>query len=365
MISRAFYSRKLSSKKLCPTVICSLVLAPLSLLPFNNADACTRLVYQGVEDEVITARSMDWKQDVGTNLWVFPRGMERTGKAGPNSIEWTSKYGSVISSGYDISTTDGMNERGLVANVLWLVESSYPEYDGKSPGLTIAAWAQYMLDNFATVEEAVEELAKDPFTLVTDKVPGENRLATLHLSLSDASGDSAIIEYIDGKRVIHHSRDYQVTTNSPTFDKQLALDEYWQQISGTVMLPGTNRASDRFSRASFYVNAVPKTDNPKESLASVFSVIRNVSVPFGISTPDQPNISSTRWRTVSDQKRKLYFFESALTPNTFWVDLKQLDFSEESGKVMKLDLGPNQENIYSGMANDEFKESPPFIFLGL
>lgn len=357
--------RTLYSKKRCHAVICGLMLAPVSLLAFNYAEACTRLVYQGIDDEVMTARSMDWREDVGTNLWVFPRGMERSGEAGPNSLEWTSKYGSVISSGYDISTTDGMNEKGLVANVLWLVESSYPEYDGSSPGLTIAAWAQYMLDNFATVEEAVAELKKDPFTLVTDKVPGQDRLATLHLAISDASGDSAIIEYIDGQRVVHHSPDFQVVTNSPTFERQLAINEYWQQINGTVMLPGTNRASDRFARASFYVNAVPRTDNPRESLASVFSVIRNVSVPYGITTPDQPNISSTRWRTVSDQKNKRYFFESAFTPNTFWVDLEQLDFSEENGKVMKLDLGPNQEHIYSGMVNDKFDESKPFKFLGI
>ncbi|MBX8814609.1 linear amide C-N hydrolase, partial [Ochrobactrum sp. MR34] len=85
------------------------------------------------------------------------------------------------------------------------------------PGLTIAAWAQYVLDNYATVEEAVTALKDEPFTIVTDKVPGESRLATLHLSISDASGDSAIIEYIDGKQVIHHSREYQVMTNSPTF----------------------------------------------------------------------------------------------------------------------------------------------------
>jgi len=296
---------------------------------------------------------------------VFPRGMKRSGEAGPNSVQWTSKYGSVIASGYDISTTDGMNEAGLVANVLWLVESSYPAYDGKTPGLTLAAWAQYALDNFATVQEAVDTLAKEPFTVVTDNVPGEARLATLHLSLSDASGDSAIIEYIDGKQVIHHSRDYQVMTNSPTFDKQLAMEEYWKQIGGTVMLPGTNRASDRFARAAFYVNAIPKTEDPRETIASVFSVIRNVSVPLGITTPDQPNISSTRWRTVADHKHKRYFFESALTPNVFWVDLMTLDFSRETGKVMKLDLGPNQANIYSGMANGGFKQAAPFKFLGI
>ncbi len=345
--------------------LCTALFTSTSLFVSSVTEACTRFVYLGANDQVITGRSMDWKTDVGTNLWVFPRGMKRSGEVGPNSIQWTSKHGSVIASGYDISTTDGMNEAGLVANVLWLVESSYPKYDGKGPGLSIAAWAQYVLDNFATVQEAVDALAKTPFTIVTANVPGEGRLATLHLSLSDASGDSAIVEYIDGKQVIHHSRAYQVMTNSPTFEQQLALNEYWKQIGGTVMLPGTNRASDRFARASFYVNAIPKTETPIEAIASVFSVIRNVSVPFGITTPDQPNISSTRWRTVSDHKRKLYFFESVLTPNIFWVDLTKLDFSEKTGKVMKLDLGPNQVHIYSGMANDQFKETAPFKFLGL
>jgi len=347
------------------TAICTAMLLSTSMLASSIAEACTRFVYLGANDQVITGRSMDWKTDVGTNLWVFPRGMKRTGAVGPNSIQWTSKYGSVIASGYDVSTTDGMNEAGLVANLLWLAESSYPKYDGKTPGLTIAAWAQYVLDNFSTVQEAVDALRKETFTIVTDKVPGQDRLATLHLSISDASGDSAIIEYIDGKQVIHHSRSYQVMTNSPIFEKQLALNSYWQEIGGTIFLPGTNRAADRFARASFYVKALPKTEDPVETIASAFSVIRNVSVPYGISTPDQPNISSTRWRTVSDQKRKLYFFESALTPNVFWVDMNTIDFGERTGKVLKLDLGPNQTHIFSGVANDKFKEAKPFKFLGL
>jgi choloylglycine hydrolase len=258
-----------------------------------------------------------------------------------------------------------MNERGLVANVLWLVESEYPKFDQSKPGLTIAAWAQYVLDNFATVDEAVADLAKEPFIIVSDNVPGEERLTTLHLSISDSSGDSAISDYIVGKQVIHQDRSYQVRTTSPTFDQQLALNTYWKQIGGTVMLPGTNRASDRFARASFYVNAIPKAEDPNRALASVFSVIRNVSVPFGITTPDEPNISSTRWRTVADHKRGLYFFESALTPNTFWVDLKKIDFAPETGKVLKLDLGKDQDHTYSGDATGDFVPTKPFHFLGL
>jgi choloylglycine hydrolase len=338
----------------------------LSLSAISSAIACTRVVYLGANDQVITARSMDWKSDITSNLWVLPRGMERTGQAGPNSLRWTSRYGSVVTSGYDISTTDGVNEAGLSANLLWLVESQYPQHDDKSkPGLTIAAWAQYVLDNFATVAEAVKVLEQQPFTIVSDSVPGEDRLTTLHLSMSDATGDSAIVEYIGGRQVIHHSRKYQVMTNSPIFDQQLALNSYWQQIGGTVMLPGTNRAADRYARAAFYINAVPQDQEPNKALASVFSVIRNVSVPYGITTPDQPNISSTRWRTVFDHKRKLYFFESALTPNTFWVDLKALNFSADTGKVMKLDLGPNQNHAFAGDATGAFQPAEAFKFLGI
>lgn len=346
--------------------IFALVAASLLTSWHIPASACTRLVYLGPNGNIVTARSMDWKSDVATNLWILPRGTKRSGEAGPNSIEWTSKYGSVVATGYDVSTTDGVNEAGLNANVLWLAESEYPKFEkGSKPGLTIAAWAQYVLDNFATVAEAVAALEKEPFTVVTANVPGEDRLTTLHLSMSDASGDSAIIEYIAGKQVIHHDRKYQVMTNSPIFEQQLALNTYWQQISGTVMLPGTNRASDRFARASFYVNAIPKDEDPNRALASVFSVIRNVSVPYGLTTPNEPNISSTRWRTVVDHKRKLYFFESALTPNTFWADLKMIDFSKETGTVKKLDLGRNQDHTYSGNATSAFKNSAPFKFLGL
>jgi choloylglycine hydrolase len=345
-------------------VLAILVAGTVATSP-SLALACTRLVYLGANNQVVTARSMDWKSDVATNLWIFPRGMARNGEAGPNSIQWQSRYGSVIASGYEVSTTDGMNEAGLVANVLWLVESEYPRYDSGKPGLSIAAWAQYVLDNFATVQEAVDALRKEPFTVVTDNIPGQKLLATLHLSLSDATGDSAIVEYIKGRQVIHHDRKYQVMTNSPIFDQQLALNEYWKQIGGTVMLPGTNRAADRFARASFYVNAIPKDENPNRALASVFSVIRNVSVPFGISTANEPNISSTRWRTVADHQRKLYFFESVLTPNTFWVDLKAADFSPQTGKAKKLDLGPDQSRIFSGDATADFREAEPFKFMGL
>nr|WP_090278428.1 linear amide C-N hydrolase [Mycolicibacterium komanii]CRL73926.1 penicillin amidase [Mycolicibacterium komanii] len=323
---------------------------------------CTRVVYLGTDNRNITGRSMDWKSEIQTNLWALPRGVHRTGQAGPNSAEWTSKYGSVVATGYDISTTDGVNEAGLAVNLLWLAESQYPDETAAGPAVSLALWGQYVLDSFATVAEAVQALRATPLRVATAQVPGEERMATLHLAMSDASGDSAIIEYIDGEQVIHHSRDYRVMTNSPTFDKQLAIDEYWKQIGGTVMLPGTNRAADRFVRASFYIEAVPKTDDPLLAAATVFSVVRNASVPYGISTPEEPNISTTRWRTVVDHKALRYFFESALSPNTFWVELGNLDFSP-GAPTLRLQLGEGEKTIYAGDASSAFERAEPFAFL--
>lgn len=328
----------------------------------NTTEACTRVVYQGKDNTVLTARSMDWKEDTRSNLWIFPRGMKRNGEIGKNPLEWTSKYGSVVASAYDICSTDGMNEKGLVANLLWLAESEYPQWDGKKPGLSIAAWVQYILDNFATVDEAVSYVEKGTFEVVSDMMPDGTRMATLHLSISDADGDNAIFEYIGGKLKIHHDKSYQVMTNSPVFDQQLALNDYWKNIGGTTFLPGTNRAADRFVRASFYINAIPKVADTRTAVASVFSVIRNTSVPLGITTPNEPNISSTRWRTVSDQKNKVYFFESTIQPNVFWVNLQDVDFSEKV-PVKMLDLVSGK--TYAGNTANQFVEAKPFKFLGV
>lgn len=328
----------------------------------SSSFGCTRVVYQGPNDMVITARSMDWKTEIPPNLWVFPRGMVRYGNVGANSVQWKAKYGSVITSSFDFSTSDGMNEKGLVANLLWLAESKFPVYDGSKKGLSVAAWTQYVLDNFGTVSEAVTALSKEDIVVVSANIPGTTKFATVHLSISDVTGDNAIFEYIEGKLVIHHDRKYTVMTNSPVYEKQLALNEYWSQLGGTTMLPGTNRAADRFVRASFYISVIPQTDDPGLAVASVFSVIRNCSVPLGISSESEPNISSTRWRTVADQKNKVYYFETTTTPNTFWVDFKKIDFSEK-GSVKKLSLSRNE--TYAGDASKYFLPAKPFVFAGL
>jgi choloylglycine hydrolase len=334
----------------------------MQILATAESNACTRVVYQGPGGLIITARSMDWASEIPANLWVFPRGMQREGRVGPNSVNWISRYGSIVASSFDMSTADGMNEKGLVANLLWLAEAGYPPYDGSQKGLTVAAWAQYVLDNFATVAEAVEALSKEEFVVVSGPMPGLGREATVHMSLSDAEGNNAILEYIHGKLVVHHDRTYLVMTNSPVYEQQLAINKYWQGIGGSVMLPGTSRAADRFVRASYYIQALPQIEDPVEATAAVLSVIRNCSVPYGIPTKGQPNISTTRWRSVADQKHLIYYFETFLSPNTIRADLNLFDLSE-GAPVRKLDLAEGQ--VYNGETSSCFLNAVPFVFQGL
>jgi len=347
-----------------------LFLAPLGQASF----ACTRVVHTTADGTVITGRSMDWGEDMHSNMWVLPRGMKRDGMGGANTVTWVSKYGSVMTSGYDIGTSDGMNERGLVVNLLALVESDYgkPPVGGKV--ICMSTWAQYVLDNFATVADAVADLRKEAFRVQTVILP-TGRPANMHLAISDATGDSAILEYIDGKLVIHHGKEFKVLTNSPTYDKQLAIMEYWREAGGLmVAMPGTPRAADRFVRASFLLEAVPDATATKfisgtpqqkwqyQVMMSVLSVMRSVGTPLGFALEDQPWGSATIWRTVSDNTNRVYLFDSAMAPSTFWVKLDELDL-KAGAPVKKLELAGGK--TYSGNATDKFVAAELFAFADL
>jgi penicillin V acylase-like amidase (Ntn superfamily) len=340
----------------------------------SPAQACTRALYVAKDGTVIVGRSMDWGEDMNSNMWVLPRGMQRDGRGGKNTITWESKYGSLIVTAYDIGTAEGMNEKGLVVNELALVESNYGKPAEGAKVISLSTWPQYVLDNFATVAEAVADLRKENFRVQT-VVLGTGRPANMHLVISDAGGDSAVFEYIDGKLVIHHGKQYKVVTNSPTYDKQLAIMEYWKEAGGLEKsLPGTSRAADRFVRASYLLDALPAEKSPNyisgtpqqdfrfQAPMSVLSLMRSVGTPLGFSLAEQPWVSSTIWRTVSDSTNRVVIFDSAMSPATFWVRLDELDL-KPGAPVKKLQLAGGKS--YSGNALAQFVEAKLFTFQDL
>lgn len=320
---------------------------------WNSTKACSRVMYKGQNDIYMTARTMDWSGEMPTTIWVVPRGLSLNGFAGPQSLQWTSKYGSVIAEAFG-GATDGMNEKGLMANMLWCRGTEFVDPKTTSrPLLSSGAWIQYLLDNYATVDEAVKGMQERKFDIVPMIIPGDNYSLAVHVSISDATGDNAIFEFMKGQLVVYHDANYKVMTNEPTYDKQLSFADYWDKIGGFASMPGTNKPEDRFVRASFYTNVIAPTDDIAQATLIAFSIIREVSVPIGIWTEDRPNVSTTIWRVVADHKSKIYYFEDAKALNSqIWIDLNKIDFSKEKG-FQKLDMTKK----YSGDVSDKLVES--------
>ena len=97
------------------------------------------------------------------------------------------------------------NERGLAANLLYLAENDFglATAPADRPRLSFAAWTQYLLSQYATVKELVQAVKADQIQIVPVPFgPGGKAKATVHMAVSDASGDSAVIEYLKGKGAI-------------------------------------------------------------------------------------------------------------------------------------------------------------------
>jgi len=211
-------------------------------------------------------------------------------------------------------------------------------------------WLQYFLDTFSRVADAVDWIRQTGVQVVPLTDPASGEVPAIHLALDDETGDSAIIEYIDGEVQIHHGREYRVMTNSPVYDQQLELLKQIDAWGGTKPLPGTTAAPDRFARASYFVERLPAPQSQVDAIASMFSVIRNTAQPYRIPDADRPEVSQTIWQVVADLTRRRYVFESTIRPNIVWVDLADVDLSEGSGEAV-LDLGSSLA-IEGGLAGN-------------
>lgn len=308
---------------------------------------------------------MDFHKDLLTNLWTQPRGITRDDGV-DGKLTWTSRFGSLVATAFDMISVDGLNETGLAGHVLWLAESDYGTPDAARTQLSQAVWMQYFLDNFSTVAQAVQWVEETDVQVVQMIDPTGGKPPAIHLALDDATGDSCIVEYADGEPKVYHSRDFRVMTNSPTYDHQLELANTVSGLGGDQPLLGSTLASDRFARASFYVSRLEQPQNQVQAIAAMFSVIRNAAQPFRKPDPGKPDASQTIWQVVSDLTNMRYVFESTTRPNIVWVDLAELDFSEGTPQL-KLDL-VDELTIRSGIAGQvsgKFKDCGPLKFLTL
>lgn len=317
---------------------------------------CSRYLWNDNDLGVFVARTMDWPESTEPLLTVLPRGMKRDGGkvAGEqivqeNAATWTSKYGSLVTTVYGVGAVDGLNEKGLAIHLLYLNATDFGPRDAARPGVHAGLWGQYVLDNASSVADALKQL--EGVQVVLAEARGHK--ASVHLAMEDATGDSAVIEYIGGKPVIHHGREYRIMTNDPTYDEQLVLlkQHDFSNPSSDTPLPGNVKPSDRFQRVAYFSAMLPEPKSEREAVASMFAIVRNVSVPFGAPYKSF-GIYNTEYRTVADLTKLRYYFELTTSPNVIWADLAKMALAPGS-PVKQLD--PDSVDL-SGNVTGDFRK---------
>jgi penicillin V acylase-like amidase (Ntn superfamily) len=303
------------------------IIALISTFSVQSALACTTVFQNNPAHPQVVARTLDLYTSDFPTIIVEPRGQVHTGDAGENSLQWKSKYGSlVVTAFHSNAVSDGLNEKGLAVHLLYLSGTEYSTADKSKPQIANAKWSQYLLDNFSTVDEALKGSAD--LQIVATKIYG--RTWPLHLTMEDKTGDSAVIEFLKGKMHIYHGHQYTIMTNEPAYDIQLSNLKLYQGFGGKLSLPGDPDPLSRFVRVATYIKTLPVPKTQIESIAGVLSVIRTAMTPFGAldtSASGTEDAWATFWVSIADMTNGVYYFNSTTAPNIIWLDLKKMNFT--------------------------------------
>ncbi len=170
-----------------------------SCLSPDEGSTCTTFVL-GDKDNQVFGRNYDWDVEDGLVIvnkrGVLKSGYPRDDEKGTLAV-WTSRYGSVTFNQYGRELpTGGMNEAGLVVETMALSEARYPSPDNRPYLGSALQWRQFLLDNFALVNEVI---GSDTIVRISPRRTGLG----IHVLISDRTGNCASIEFIDGKMKIH------------------------------------------------------------------------------------------------------------------------------------------------------------------
>lgn len=309
--------------------------AAAALFVGQHAEACSRILYVGNDSLRIVGRSLDWKTPIPTNIYVYPRGMQKMGNSLPGSVTWTSKYGAVYAVGYDGGVTEGMNEKGLVVNGLFCKGTVYDNDSTRNrPPMSLAMFPAWILDMCADTPEAVAMLSGQDFN-ISGATFDDGTTSTLHWGITDSQGRCAVIEFDHGVIRIYQGVDMKALTNDPPYPDMLAINTYWENIGGSHALPGSVSSPDRFVRGYFFDGHVEKTGDADLGVSITRSILVNVSVPYTYTLGDA-NVSSTQWRSFSNIRDRRYYFDIVTNPGMFYVDLNKCDL-RKGAPVMKID----------------------------
>ncbi|MFD0985816.1 linear amide C-N hydrolase [Methyloligella solikamskensis] len=344
------------------TLLCVATAASLAFAP--TANACTSFLIKTKDGDPIYGRTMEFGFALKSNLAVVPRGItyEAASLPGKKGWSWTGKYAATGMNWLGTpDLVDGINEKGLAGGMLY-----FPDYVGyvdpqkadlqKAMGpWQFLTWA---LTNYATVDEVKKGLADiqlanfaPPFDL------GGLKSIPLHFTLHDASGNSIVVEPINGELKVYDNP-LGVLTNAPTFDWHLTNLRNYVKLSpypaeplkingetfasfgmgsGMLGIPGDSTPPSRFIRVLAYsISAAVQPDTEKavntaEHILNNFDLMEGYSRP-GTAAPDD----ITQWSVIADTRNKIYYFKTYEDQTLRQINMK--DFNLDAKNLVEISI---------------------------
>ncbi len=318
------------------------------LIPCAVYPCTTFVLHQG--NRLVFGRNLDWYSGTGL-VMVNPRNLEKVAlvNSSEKPVKWVSKFGSITFNqiGRELPF-GGINESGLVVEHMTLDETVYPSSDNRDV-IGAFQWIQYQLDNYSTIEEVINS---DTFLRIEDN-------SKIHFLICDRSGNSATIEFLNGKMVVHTGKYLPVLA--------LANSTYEESVSSY------NNNSDTQSNPSLYHfctaakqtnHAGPLTDD--STIDYAFRTLNMVSQVLFTKWSIVYDITNMRiyfkvFETpVIDGDKKIFMKQPPYDPITKVIDFNKLDFNC-SDMVKVFDINSNYDKIvnqyfipYSTAINKEF-----------
>jgi choloylglycine hydrolase len=270
--------------------------------------ACTSFLLRGGAGGTgrVMAKSYDWGFGHG-RLLLNPRGVAKQAlstRPGGNPARWESRYASVTFTQFGREVPlGGMNEAGLMVEVLWLEASQYPRPDAR-PTVNELQWIQMQLDRHATVAEMIKGAGA---------VRVERVHARVHYLACDRSGACAAFEHLDGRLQVAPGA--TVLTNNTHASSMADVERqrnHW--------IVGSDSRS-RFQRTWANLER-PSGGDP---VTAAFTAL------------DDVRWYQTQWQIVYDPLKLQVHFRTRQSPVTKRIELSRLD-GTCGPTVMALDL---------------------------
>lgn len=264
-----------------------------------SVEACSTLYSR---DHKILGKSYDWYIASGM-LVVNKRGFQKTALSHgfQYPAQWTARYGSITFNQHGREfPVSGINEKGLVVEVLWSNDTVYPKQTG-APQINELQWVQYQLDNYASVYEVVNNVN----SLEISPLAG-----LVHYMVCDTD-QCAAVEFLNGRAHINQNA---VALTNDTF---VNSESSWSEYSPDFNVPPVGGC-----------NLYVLDRQPKKGELPAISKIDNQLVTFGVNQKGEVEYKIMENFNLADSPLKdIVFFHN----EDRYLEQSQCDFITARG----------------------------------